>query len=747
MQGSKEIRDAVKQRAHETGRKRAEVLRRFRDRDWVGVAPPEQTFNRLRYQGHEQEAHWFLENLADLEGATLVDAEQKRRSVPKRGADVPAAAPADVEVAAPDETYVRRLILEAVVGTDETQPVRFLHDGSSMARGIGRIVTLPGKDANGTGFLVSPRLLLTNHHVLPSELDAESNLLQFNVFQRRDGSQAAPLEFGFQPGVLFLTSPVEELDYTLVAVEEINAAGARLADMSWSPLIGQVGKARQGDRVNIVHHPAGRPQQVSLRKNFLALMLPDYLHYMTDTMGGSSGSPVYNDDWEVVALHHAGVPIVDDEEMELYRTVMGTTASRDGRLIVNEGIRVSRIVAKVREQSAELDELGRGLVAQMLSTGPAPKPHDVISRPPDPYRGQGAAGWEIPITVRVDVVGGVFSGRPAATGAVPSTSREAARELELYKKSLTDQKSLIRGLTFLEAARERDYLPSATVLQQRQDDYYGNLPAQVANNQINPADLYDALNTIEVDSLAIVDAFPESLAGLESLARSRPGAGRMLESETQYARARAHLYTWCDLQASRMLQCIYTDTIIAPEQLLLKDALVEFELDDDLPPNFNNNRILNCEHIVPQSWFGATGVAVSDMHHLISARGSANLFRLDCAFRALGQQGTVGPANRPSFVPAAGRRIFSSRQFEPARNRGVVARATLYFLVAHKQLIEAAKYPDAALATLREWSNQNPPSDYERHRNDAIFEVQGNRNPLIDFPQWVDEIDFSRGLA
>ena len=41
---------------------------------------------------------------------------------------------------------------------------------------------------------------------------------------------------------------------------------------------------------------------------------------------------------------------------------------------------------------------------------------------------------------------------------------------------------------------------------------------------------------------------------------------------------------------------------------------------------------------------------------------------------------------------------------------------------------------------LKTWARQSAPSLYERHRNETISEVQGNRNPLIDFPEWIDRI-------
>ena len=48
-----------------------------------------------------------------------------------------------------------------------------------------------------------------------------------------------------------------------------------------------------------------------------------------------------------------------------------------------------------------------------------------------------------------------------------------------------------------------------------------------------------------------------------------------------------------------------------------------------------------------------------------------------------------------------------------------------------------------AIATLLQWHEAEPVSEYERHRNAAIFERQGNRNPLIDHPEWASRIDFS----
>ena len=178
---------------------------------------------------------------------------------------------------------------------------------------------------------------------------------------------------------------------------------------------------------------------------------------------------------------------------------------------------------------------------------------------------------------------------------------------------------------------------------------------------------------------------------------------------------------------------------------MLRDVLTQLDLDDLLPQRFRNNRYLNCEHIVPQSWFHEASVPRADLHHLIAADGAANNYRSDCAYRQLDGAGDLGPENRPTYVAAAGHK--QGDFFEPQNGKGLVARATLYFLIAHEGGIPADKYDDGAIQTLVDWATAEPPSEFEIHRNEAIFEVQGNRNPLIDFPEWTDRIDYSRGLG
>lgn len=73
-------------------------------------------------------------------------------------------------------------------------------------------------------------------------------------------------------------------------------------------------------------------------------------------------------------------------------------------------------------------------------------------------------------------------------------------------------------------------------------------------------------------------------------------------------------------------------------------------------------------------------------------------------------------------------------------------------LLTNNHVLESGR--DASLGavefdfeTLPRWHEGDPATEYERHRNQAIFEKQGNRNPLIDYPEWAGRIEFSIGLG
>ncbi|MUN42720.1 DNA/RNA non-specific endonuclease [Actinomadura litoris] len=245
--------------------------------------------------------------------------------------------------------------LEKIINTVDYLGVRYLDAGVAAARAVARVDIRDerGTPAGyGTGSLVSPALLLTNHHVLPDAGTARTSVAEFDYQDGIDGRPLPSVVHRLDPDRFFLADP--ELDFALVAVR---ASPAELAVFGHNPLIEAEGKAIIGEFVTIVQHPRGGRKQVALRENRIVDVADRFLHYATDTEPGSSGSPVFNDQWEVVALHHAGVPAPEQDELGGF---------------VNEGVRVSRVCHALRE--AELPEEQRALVDQLFAAAPDAPP-------------------------------------------------------------------------------------------------------------------------------------------------------------------------------------------------------------------------------------------------------------------------------------------------------------------------------------------------------------------------------------
>jgi hypothetical protein len=98
----------------------------------------------------------------------------------------------------------------------------------------------------------------------------------------------------------------------------------------------------RGNRVNIIQHPRGQPQKVVVTLNYVVKdMSETRVHYLADTDHGSSGSPVFNKNWEVVALHHSGSPVPPLQMSERMALQMR------GKTQVNEGIPIRAIMPEI----------------------------------------------------------------------------------------------------------------------------------------------------------------------------------------------------------------------------------------------------------------------------------------------------------------------------------------------------------------------------------------------------------------
>lgn len=245
--------------------------------------------------------------------------------------------------------------LERMVGGNDLFPFHYLEKGTIAGKSVCRIVIHDGsgrEPGHGTGFLVSPQLLLTNNHVLRNQEISRMSTAQFDYEQDINFKDRVYQEFSLAPEIFFMTD--SKLDFTLVAVQEKSAAGKSIHDYGFLPLVKQTGKILLGEYVSVIQHPEGNHKAVVIRENKITDMLDNFIHYTTDTCKGSSGSAVFNDNWDVVALHHAGVPDPD----------------HSGKFIANEGVRISSILNYIEQNMSSLSEQQKTLIKNLSHNVP-----------------------------------------------------------------------------------------------------------------------------------------------------------------------------------------------------------------------------------------------------------------------------------------------------------------------------------------------------------------------------------------
>jgi endonuclease G len=253
---------------------------------------------------------------------------------------------------------------EAVWGqTIDFVDASFFERGLIAAKAVCRIVTRNGRGI-GTGFMISPRLLITNNHVMGSEAAAGQLLAEFDYERDRAGVPRSTTQFEFAPQTLFVTNHLDDLDYAIVAVAGRAGGNKELSEFGFLGLSGARNKHALGDFVNIIQHPDARMKEAVVRENQLVGRPKGgtVLHYVADTEPGSSGSPVLNVMFNVVALHHWGGPhreLFDEKGTHVPRTV-------------NEGIRASAICLDLQTRMSSLPQAKRALLEDALKVGMEP---------------------------------------------------------------------------------------------------------------------------------------------------------------------------------------------------------------------------------------------------------------------------------------------------------------------------------------------------------------------------------------
>lgn len=268
---------------------------------------------------------------------------------------------------------------ERAIGRNDSLFSNFTELIALTKRKVGRIVIKEDGElvGYGTGFMVAPSLMITNWHVFKTKELASNSEVYFFYEYNNLGRPLNPTVFRFDTTQFYNN---KELDYCLVGVEPTDVTGkVALKSVGYLFLDKTLGKIGEKgiERLNIIHHPQGDYKQISIRENTFVDINETKIFYETDTAPGSSGSPVFNDQWQVVGLHHRSVPKMAADGVTYLDSNDNPIPVADGKIdaskivwLKNEGIRISVILKHIETQHPDKE------VIKQISIRP---PEEVIS--------------------------------------------------------------------------------------------------------------------------------------------------------------------------------------------------------------------------------------------------------------------------------------------------------------------------------------------------------------------------------
>jgi endonuclease G, mitochondrial len=251
--------------------------------------------------------------------------------------------------------------LEITIGEeDDTLPVSFLLRGAAASKSVAKILVHRHFDgrpsfrsgdepevALGTGWLITPSLIMTNHHVVSARAPREPAVTPADFDLQGENTE---VQFDFVGGgesvqrtrTTGCVASDPELDYALLRIPP-GAVDRPALTLRTAPLT-RSKDSKLRERVNVLQHPDGKPMRLGFRNNFVVMGSDDRLSYLTDTAGGSSGSPICDDEWFVAALHRG------------FTTIDGGPVMVWGRAIHQEnyGTPIGRVMSHIERDHPHL---------------------------------------------------------------------------------------------------------------------------------------------------------------------------------------------------------------------------------------------------------------------------------------------------------------------------------------------------------------------------------------------------------